>query len=154
MGWEGRKGRGDERRRNVIGSDCVCVWFLLVQPREEQGLGVGEEKDEESVLVLYNGCDEKRELLPSTDVLFISRQYSIVIAVDLTPSMLQVVSLQLFCYITILSHLLPIFCLFYSVLLVLQSNQTFQVKLDTAVYSLCMCLQHLAQPVSVCWQQL
>ena len=148
MGWEEGKRRGDEGRRKVIGSDCVCVWFLLVQPREEQGLGVGEEKNEESVLVLYNGCDEKRELLPSTDVLFISRQYSIVIAVDLTPSMLQVVSLEVFCYIT---HLLPIFSVFfYSTLLVLQSNQTFQVKLDTAVYSLCMCLQHLAQPVSVC----
>ena len=104
MGWEEGKRSGDEGRRNVIGSDCVCVWFPLVQPREEQGLGVGEE----SVLVLYNGCDEKRELLPFTDVLF------------------------------------------YSTLLVLQSNQTFQVKLDTAVYSLCMCLQHLAQPVSVC----
>ena len=87
MGWEGGKRRGDEGRRKVIRSDCVCVWFLLVQPREEQGLGVhvGGEKNEESVLVLYNGCDEKRELLPSTDVLFISHQYSIVIAVDLTP---------------------------------------------------------------------
>ena len=48
--------------------------------------------------------------------------------------MLQVVSLQLFCYITILSHLLLIFSVFfYSALLVLQSNQTFHVKLDTAL---------------------
>ena len=100
---DGREGRGDEGRRKVMGSDCVCVWFLLIHSlgRSKVFIGVGEEKNEESVLVLYNGCDEKRELLPSTDVLFISRQYSIVIAIDLTPSMLQVVSLEMFCYITI-----------------------------------------------------
>ena len=136
MGWEGGKRRGDEGRREVIGSDCVCVCFLLVQPREEQGLGVGEEKDEESVL--YNGCDEKRELIPSTDVLFISHQYSIVIAVDLIPSMLQVVSLELFCYITILSHLLLIFSVFFILFLSYRATRHFKSSL-TLLSTLCAC---------------
>ena len=107
----------------------MCLVSIDTQPREEQGLGVGEEKDEESVLVLYNGCDEKRELLPSTDVFFISRQYSIVIAVDLTPSMLQVVSLQLFCYITILSYLPPIFSVFFILFLSYRATGRFNSSL-------------------------
>ena len=109
----------------------------MVQPREEQGLGVGEEKDEQSV-VLYNSCDEKRELIPSTDVLFINHQYSIVIAVNLIPSMLQVVSLELFCYITILSHLLLIFSVFFILFLSYRATRRFKSSL-TLLSTPCAC---------------
>ena len=67
----------------------MCHYVSLAQTHKEEGtLEPSEGSDSVKVLADSNGG----QLVISTDVLFISQQYSIVIAVDMTPSMLQVVS--------------------------------------------------------------
>ena len=61
----------------------------LAQTHREDGDPAASDGSD-SVKVLTNSHGSR--LVVSTDVLFISLQYSIVIAVDITPSMLQVVS--------------------------------------------------------------
>ena len=110
---------------------CVSQSRAQVHRDEETAAEV-----DSSVKVLADSSNGG-QLVVSSDVLFISPQYSVVVAVDITPSMLQVVSSS---YLTHSSS--AIISLFP------QSNQTFEVKLDTAAKSLRACLQHLAQPVS------